>query len=73
MHHGELDGEQILNKESVIEQLRARTIYRSERSSPEFAPSSTYGLGWFMDSYKGQAMYYHGNLLGLFLLLVYCY
>ncbi|KAK3833179.1 MAG: beta-lactamase/transpeptidase-like protein [Linnemannia gamsii] len=65
MHHGELDGKQILNKESVIEQLRARTIYRSERSSPEFAPSSAYGMGWFMDSYKGQAMYYHGgNVIG---------
>ncbi|KAK3833183.1 MAG: beta-lactamase/transpeptidase-like protein [Linnemannia gamsii] len=65
MHHGELDGKQILNKESVIEQLRARTIYSSERSSPEFSPSITYGMGWFMDSYKGQAMYYHGgNVLG---------
>ncbi|KAK3833181.1 MAG: beta-lactamase/transpeptidase-like protein [Linnemannia gamsii] len=65
MHHGVLDGKQILNKESVIEQLKARTIDRSERSSLEFAPSSTYGMGWFMDSYKGQAMYYHGgNVLG---------
>ncbi|KAK3833175.1 MAG: beta-lactamase/transpeptidase-like protein [Linnemannia gamsii] len=65
MHHGELDGEQVLNKESVIEQLRARTIDRSERRSPEFAPSGTYGMGWSIDSYKGQAMYYHGgNLVG---------
>ncbi|KAK3804555.1 MAG: beta-lactamase/transpeptidase-like protein [Linnemannia elongata] len=65
MHYGVLDGKQILNKESVMEQLSAHTIYRSERRSPEFAPSSAYGLGWFMDSYKGQAMYHHdGNVLG---------
>ncbi|KAI1317590.1 hypothetical protein EDD11_008160 [Mortierella claussenii] len=65
MHYGERDGKQIFHKESVAEQLRAHTIDRSKRSSPEFAPSSTYGLGWFMDSYKGQAAYYHGgNVLG---------
>ncbi|KAI1311055.1 hypothetical protein EDD11_003562 [Mortierella claussenii] len=65
MHYGELDGKQIFNKESVAEQLSAHTIYRSKRSSPEFAPSSAYGLGWFMGSYKGQAKYYHrGNVLG---------
>lgn len=61
MHYGILDGKQILNKESVIEQLSAHTIFRSKRSSPEFAPSSAYGLGWFLDSYKGQAMYHHGK------------
>ncbi|KAG0368021.1 hypothetical protein BGZ54_002831 [Gamsiella multidivaricata] len=65
MHYGELDGKQILNKESVTEQLSAHTIFRSKRSSPEFAPSSAYGLGWAMDSYKGQAMYHHGgNVFG---------
>ncbi|KAF9900324.1 hypothetical protein EC991_007479 [Linnemannia zychae] len=65
MQHGVLNGKQVLNKESVIEQLSAHTIDRAKKSTPDFAPSSTYGLGWFMDSYKGQAIYYHGgNVLG---------
>ncbi|KAG0041984.1 hypothetical protein BGZ83_001041, partial [Gryganskiella cystojenkinii] len=32
---------------------------------PELSPAANYGMGWFMDSYKGQSMYYHGgNTLG---------
>ncbi|KAG0321009.1 hypothetical protein BG000_003380 [Podila horticola] len=61
MKYGELDGKQVLNKEAVQEQLTAHTIFRSRRKTPEFSPAVTYGLGWFMDSYKGQAMYYHGG------------
>ncbi|KAF9568138.1 hypothetical protein EC968_002996 [Mortierella alpina] len=65
MKYGELDGEQILNKEAVQEQLKAHTIFRAEKSIPELAPASNYGFGWYMDSYKGQAMYSHGgNTLG---------
>ncbi|KAF8917774.1 hypothetical protein BGZ58_004982 [Dissophora ornata] len=41
--------------------LSAHTIVRSTRSTPEFSPSSAYGMGWFMDTYKGQSIYYHGG------------
>ncbi|KAF9284566.1 hypothetical protein BGZ68_004601 [Mortierella alpina] len=61
MKFGELDGKQVLNKEAVQEQLKAHTIGRAEKSIPELAPASNYGFGWYMDSYKGQAMYSHGK------------
>ena len=61
MHHGQLDGKQILNKESVEEVLSARTIERAQKTIPEFSPARTYGMGWSIDSYKGQAIYYHGK------------
>ncbi|KAF9558306.1 hypothetical protein EC968_007188 [Mortierella alpina] len=65
MHYGELDGKQILNKASVEEVLTAHTIIRANKTIPELSPASNYGMGWFMDSYKGQAIYYHGgNLSG---------
>ncbi|KAI8596036.1 hypothetical protein EDD21DRAFT_17737 [Dissophora ornata] len=65
MHYGELDGKQIFDKESVTEMLSAHTIVRTQRSIPEFSPSSAYGMGWFMETYKGQSIYYHGgNVLG---------
>ena len=61
MHHGQLDGKQILNKESVEEVLSARTVFRAKKTIPELSSASTYGMGWFIDSYKGQAIYYHGK------------
>ncbi|KAG9319600.1 hypothetical protein KVV02_003869 [Mortierella alpina] len=65
MKFGELDGKQVLNKEAVQEQLKAHTISRAEKTIPELGPVSNYGFGWFIDSYKGQAMYSHGgNTLG---------
>ncbi|KAG0071535.1 hypothetical protein BGZ93_002317 [Podila epicladia] len=62
MKFGELNGKQVLNKEAVQEQLRAHTIDRSVKTMPELGPAANYGFGWFMDSYKGQTVYYHdGN------------
>ncbi|KAG0041531.1 hypothetical protein BGZ83_001676 [Gryganskiella cystojenkinii] len=61
MHFGQLDGKQILNKASVEEVLTARTIYRAKKTTPELSPATAYGMGWFIDSYKGQAMYYHNS------------
>lgn len=61
MKFGELNGKQVLNKEAIEEQLKAHTIYRSVKTIPELAPAANYGFGWFMDSYKGQTVYYHGK------------
>ncbi|KAF9360633.1 hypothetical protein BGX26_008471, partial [Mortierella sp. AD094] len=68
MKNGELDGKQILNKESVQETLTARTIVSARRrvDRPEFAPVVTYGLGWVMDSYKGHNFYWHNGGLPWF-------
>ncbi|KAF9572598.1 hypothetical protein EC968_009670 [Mortierella alpina] len=60
---GELDGKQVLNKESVQETLKPQTIINGSRRGPEFPPMLNYGLGWILDSYKGRAIYKHtGNL-----------
>ncbi|KAF9351745.1 hypothetical protein BGX26_010272 [Mortierella sp. AD094] len=62
MKHGELDGKQVLNKESVQETLCGYTILSRKRSTSEFSPSPACGLGWCLDSYKGQVVYSHGGL-----------
>ncbi|KAG0051454.1 hypothetical protein BGZ83_003739 [Gryganskiella cystojenkinii] len=65
MHYGRLNGKQVLNKTSVEAVLTAHTIYRAKKSIPELSPTTTYGMGWFIDAYQGQTMYYHGgNTLG---------
>ncbi|KAG0032183.1 hypothetical protein BGZ83_004475, partial [Gryganskiella cystojenkinii] len=55
MNYGNLDGKQVLNKAAIERQLSAHTVMRSQRTTPEFSPSSNYGFGWSIDSYKGQA------------------
>lgn len=61
MNYGELNGKQILDKAAVQEQLSAHTIFRPNRAEPELSPATTYGFGWFMDSYKGHNHYFHGK------------
>ncbi|KAG0302604.1 hypothetical protein BGZ98_007363 [Dissophora globulifera] len=60
---GELDGKQVLNKESLEETLSGRAIRKDKRRSPEFAPVAVYGLGHVIDSYKGHTFYCHGGSL----------
>ncbi|KAG0024598.1 hypothetical protein BGZ80_000899 [Entomortierella chlamydospora] len=59
--HGELDGKQVLNKQSVQETLNGYTFMNKKRRGPEFAPVQSYGLGWCLDSYKGQIIYRHNG------------
>ncbi|KAF9352064.1 hypothetical protein BGX26_010043 [Mortierella sp. AD094] len=61
MHYGEQDGKQILNRESVVEMLSGQSIYEKRRRTPDFGPVSAYGLGWTLDSYKGNIIYHHGG------------
>ncbi|KAI7822640.1 beta-lactamase/transpeptidase-like protein [Gamsiella multidivaricata] len=64
MNTGELNGRQILNKDSIRETLTAHSIMTEPRT-PEFAPVVNYGLGWWFDSYKGQVFYRHsGSISG---------
>ncbi|KAG0369781.1 beta-lactamase/transpeptidase-like protein [Gamsiella multidivaricata] len=66
MNTGELDGNQILNKEALQETLTAHTIMAGPRRTPEFAPVVTYGLGWDLDSYKGHTCYTHDGAISGF-------
>ncbi|KAF9933299.1 hypothetical protein FBU30_005883 [Linnemannia zychae] len=59
MKSGEVDGKQVLNKESVEETLRGRTFANGKRRIKELAPVQAYGLGWAIDAYKGYAQYNH--------------
>ncbi|KAF9097818.1 hypothetical protein BGX27_000910, partial [Mortierella sp. AM989] len=61
MHYGEQDGKQILNKDSVIEMLSGQSIMSKYKSTPDFGPVTAYGLGWILDSYKGNIVYSHGG------------
>lgn len=61
MKFGEFNGKQVLNKEAVQEQLKAHSVDRSVKTMPELGPASNYGFGWFMDNYKGQTVYFHGE------------
>ncbi|KAF9309193.1 hypothetical protein BG003_010035 [Podila horticola] len=64
MHKGELNGKQILNKESIKTIQTAHSIEAGNRG-PDFGIVSTYGFGWGIDSYKGHAIYRHsGSNLG---------
>ncbi|KAF9572600.1 hypothetical protein EC968_009672 [Mortierella alpina] len=59
---GELDGKQVLNKESIQETLKPQTIMQGGRRGPEYPPMVNYGLGWCIDSYKGHATHRHGGI-----------
>ncbi|KAG0007736.1 hypothetical protein BGZ80_004305, partial [Entomortierella chlamydospora] len=60
MHNGELDGKQILNKESIKTIQTAHSICPNNRR-PDFGSLNAYGFGRGIDSYKGHAIYYHGG------------
>ncbi|KAG0000798.1 hypothetical protein BGZ79_005454 [Entomortierella chlamydospora] len=59
MHYGKKDGKQVLNKDSITEILSAQSIYEKRSRSPDFGPLTAYGLGWTMNSYKGNNVYCH--------------
>ena len=58
---GEVDGKQVLNKESLAETWTGHTFSVATRRSPDFAPVQGYGLGWAIDAYKGHAKYSHSK------------
>ncbi|KAF9433113.1 hypothetical protein BGZ76_009881 [Entomortierella beljakovae] len=58
---GEVNGEQILLKDSVKETLTPHTIVPLPEARQWFAPSLTYGFGWMIDSYLGHKYYVHNG------------
>lgn len=72
LKEGELDGKQVLNKASVQETLKPHNIMKAKARRPDFAPTTGYGLGWVLDSYKGHTIMSHGKrTLSLSLQLLY--
>lgn len=60
LKEGDLNGKQVLNKESVQETLKPQSIADDEERPPGVAPTLGYGLGWSLDSYKGHTCIRHG-------------
>ncbi|KAF9964997.1 hypothetical protein BGZ70_005580 [Mortierella alpina] len=56
---GELDGKQVLNKDSVLETVTPHNIMKRPRLWSDLSPVKGYGYGWIVDSYKGQANFRH--------------
>ncbi|KAH7056535.1 beta-lactamase/transpeptidase-like protein [Linnemannia elongata] len=61
LKEGELDGKQILNKESIQETLKPHNIVYHPERRRDFGPTTGYGLGWMLDSYKGRTIIQHGG------------
>jgi CubicO group peptidase (beta-lactamase class C family) len=62
LKEGELNGKQVLNKKSVQETLKPHSILSDDRK-PGFAPTTGYGFGWALDSYKGHTIMSHSKSL----------
>ncbi|KAF9426605.1 hypothetical protein BGZ76_002680, partial [Entomortierella beljakovae] len=58
-HNGVQNGKQVLNKDSIIETLSGQAIYIKKRRTPEFGATAAYGMGWMLDTYKGNIIYHH--------------
>ncbi|KAF9309884.1 hypothetical protein BG003_009189 [Podila horticola] len=61
MGTGALDGNQILNKESVEYIQTGHSIMTGTRRDPEFGAVEAYGLAWIIDTYKGQLVNRHSG------------
>lgn len=57
---GKVDGKQLVKAESIAETHKPRVITERPVPPPEFT-SSAYGLGWFVESYRGERMIEHGG------------
>ncbi|KAF9093705.1 hypothetical protein BGX23_002992 [Mortierella sp. AD031] len=67
MDGGKVEGKQVLDAKNIAEMLTPHSIVKpgtlilSTKRTKEFAQSVTYGLGWFLDTYKGHNFYHHSG------------
>ena len=57
---GRVDGKQLVKAESIAETYQPQMITMRHVPPPEFT-SSAYGLGWFVESYRGEKLIEHGG------------
>jgi len=62
MNQGRVDGKQVLNEETINEVLKGHSIMTRPKRDLENAPVLTYGMGWMIDTFKGQTVYRHSKL-----------
>ncbi|MFC9707080.1 serine hydrolase [Paenibacillus sp. NPDC056933] len=62
LKQGQLDGKQLISKEQMATLHRPQMPCDSPFQGTEL-PVSTYGLGWFIEPYRGHAMIHHGGAI----------
>ncbi len=60
LNAGKVEGKQLVKAESIAETHKPHMITGRPVPAPEFT-SSAYGLGWFVESYRGERMVEHGG------------
>ncbi len=69
LNNGKLKGEQILNPQTVQDMHLAHMPTGGTPALAEVTPAD-YGLGWFVDTYRGHSRYHHGGNIDGFSALV---
>ncbi|KAF9203516.1 hypothetical protein BGZ59_001574, partial [Podila verticillata] len=61
MKGGMQNGKQVLSKEGIEATLTAHSIFDPAIRDPDLALSQQYGMGWILNSYKGNNLYEHSG------------
>jgi CubicO group peptidase (beta-lactamase class C family) len=61
MKGGMRNDKQVLSREGIKVTLTAHTVFLPIVHDPDFAPSLQYGMGWMLNSYKGNNFYEHSK------------
>ncbi|MGD2108133.1 MAG: serine hydrolase [Phycisphaerae bacterium] len=69
LNKGKLDGKQIINEATLTDMHTPHMVISAIPEEPEFSPSC-YGLGWFIDTYRGHYRVHHGGNIDGFTALV---
>ncbi|NUU78640.1 serine hydrolase [Paenibacillus xylanilyticus] len=62
LNQGQHDGQQLVSKEQMEELYSPQMPCDSPFQGPEL-PVSTYGLGWFIEPYRGHQLIHHGGAI----------
>lgn len=73
LNDGTLAGKRLISRRLVDEMHTPQTIIRNDSASQAFNPAThytSYGLGWFLEDYRGRAVIHHGGNVDGFTALV---
>lgn len=62
MKEGVHNGNQVLSKEGIAATVTAHTIYKGAVRDPDTGLSLLYGMGWTLNTYKGNNFYEHSKM-----------
>ncbi len=69
LNKGKFEGRQIINEATLTDMHTPYMVLSAIPEEPEFSPAS-YGLGWFIDTYRGHYRVQHGGNIDGFTALV---